>query len=67
MGRIYVARLPETLDGLGPQDILTLYPYMKLDIQVHEKECPVLKKEDGPAGISKDCPADSIHEAPNSR
>jgi hypothetical protein len=50
MGRIYVARIPEKLEGLSPQDILPLYPFMKLDITVHEKQCPALKKEDGPAG-----------------
>ncbi len=48
MGRIYVARIPEKLEGLSPQDILTFYPYMKVDIQVHEKECPALKKGEGP-------------------
>ena len=50
MGKMSVARLPEKLEGLGPQDVMTFYPYMKPDIQVHEKECPALKKEDGPAG-----------------
>jgi hypothetical protein len=50
MGRIYATRIPERLEGLSPQNILTLYPLMKLDIQVHEKECPAQKKEDGPVG-----------------
>jgi len=48
MGRIYVARIPEKLEGPSPKDILPLYPFMKLDITVHEKECPALKKDDGP-------------------
>jgi hypothetical protein len=54
MGMLYEARIPEKSEGLTPQDILAFCPYMKLDIQVHEKECPALKKEDGPAGASPD-------------
>ena len=47
MGRIYVARIPEKLEELSPQVILTLYPFMKVDIKVHEKDRPALKKDDG--------------------
>jgi NMD protein affecting ribosome stability and mRNA decay len=49
MGRIYATRIPERLEGLSPQDILTFYPSMKLDIQIHEKECRAQKKDDGSA------------------
>jgi hypothetical protein len=45
MGRIYVTRIPEKLEGLGPRDVLNLYPFMKVDVQVHEKECPAQRKE----------------------
>jgi hypothetical protein len=50
MGRIYATRIPEKLEGLSAQDVLAFCPSMKLDIQVHEKECPAQKKEAGPAG-----------------
>lgn len=44
MGMIYVARMPKQLEGLSAEDVLNFYPFMKVDIQIHEKECP-----DGPA------------------
>jgi hypothetical protein len=45
MGTIYEARMPKQLEGLSAEDVLTFYPFMKMDIQVHEKACPAQKKE----------------------
>ncbi len=50
MGMIYVARMPKQLEGLSAEDVLNSYPFMKVDIQVHEKECPAQKKEGPLAG-----------------
>jgi hypothetical protein len=51
MGRIYVARVPKKSAGMSSRDVLNFFPFMKPDIQVHEKECPALKKESGPAAV----------------
>jgi hypothetical protein len=48
MGMIYEHTIPEKLEGLSPRYVLNFYPFMKLDIDTHEKECPALKKEDEP-------------------
>jgi hypothetical protein len=57
MGRIYVHTIREKREGLSPEDVASYYPFMKLDIRTHEKDCPALKKEDGPATV-----ADPTHE-----
>ena len=51
IGRIYVHTIPEKREGLSPEDVLSFYPFMKLDINTHEKECPTLKKEDGQTAV----------------
>jgi hypothetical protein len=48
LGKIHVARIPKQHEGLNAQDVLNFYPFIKVDIQVHEKECPAQKKEEGP-------------------
>ena len=50
MGNIYMTRIPKKPEGLSPEDVLSFYPFMKVDIEVHEKECPAQKKEGRPPG-----------------
>ncbi len=51
MGMLYVARMPKQLEGLTSTEVLNFYPFMKVDIEVHEKQCPGQKKEEErPAG-----------------
>jgi hypothetical protein len=50
MGRIHVAKVSEKTEGLSPREVLNFYPFMKVDIQIHEKECPAQKKGDGSGG-----------------
>lgn len=44
MGSIYEASMPGNLDGLSARDVLVSFPYMKLDIDTHETQCPGRKK-----------------------
>jgi len=48
MGKIHVDRIPKQLEGLSARDVLKFYPFIRVDIGVHEKVCPALKKEGGP-------------------
>jgi hypothetical protein len=50
IGKIHVAKVPEKTEGLSPREVLNFYPFMKVDIQIHEKECPAQKKGDGRGG-----------------
>jgi len=50
MGKVYFANVPKKYDGLTPEEVVSFWSFMKVDVNTHEKECPAQKKEDKPAG-----------------
>jgi hypothetical protein len=50
MGMIYFANVPKKYDGLSPEEVVSFWYFMKIDVNTHEKGCPALKKEYEPAG-----------------